>query len=111
MQWLKSFQVPTRQGDIAFHFGKAANSRACGAVGFSLTTLPGAGQSFHPFFRTGRSSSPHEIHMVPFRRGFIPLALLVAVFVLPARADDPDKKAPPPSGEGKRLTVKPDEVD
>jgi hypothetical protein len=30
MQWLESFYVPIRQGDIEFHFGKAANSRACG---------------------------------------------------------------------------------
>jgi hypothetical protein len=43
-------------------------------------------------------------------RGLLPLALVLAVGAPPARADDPDKKAPPP-GEGKRLTVKPDEVD
>jgi len=49
--------------------------------------------------------------MVRSRRGLIPLALLAIVFTLPARADDPDKKAPPPPGEGKRLTVKPDEID
>jgi hypothetical protein len=30
MQWLKSFQVIVNQGLVAFHFGKAANSRACG---------------------------------------------------------------------------------
>src|SRR4051812_20628977 len=30
MQWLKSFQVLVGQWLIAFHFGKAANSRACG---------------------------------------------------------------------------------
>jgi hypothetical protein len=30
MQWLKSLQVAVSQGHDAFHFGKAANSRACG---------------------------------------------------------------------------------
>jgi hypothetical protein len=33
MQWLKSFQVPPGSGFNAFHFGKAANSRACGRPG------------------------------------------------------------------------------